>query len=640
MDVILISASNSLLEAALCGWASNGKTCARLRRGVMVLVMTLAIASASVFGAVDQVWAEDLASAGMGKPPAAAATSLPNADVLGLRDVASYRQIFALQEKGQWKKADRLIDSLSDPSLMGHVLAQRYLHPTHYRSSYPELKDWMASYADHPEATRIYKLALSRRPQNYKYPDRPVRRTGGSISAQESIVRKQAPRAPRKYLKPADRRWVRTMSRQIKYQIRKGWTLAAKRNLESKRVKRTFPQVDYDRASVRLGSGYFAAGRDEWALEWLSPAAKRSGKYITDAHWWAGLAAWRLGDMEKAADHFETLASYDYMGDWMTSAANFWAARANLILRRPDRVARYLEAAAGRQKTFYGLLARRMLGKPLGFSWGVPGDARTQVDNIASQGSGFRALALMQVGQQSRAETEMRLLLASAQPDQVLGILTLAARAGLSSLAIRLHDQLYPGGEGLALAAYPVPSWEPKTGFRIDRALIFALIRQESRFDPRAKSYAGARGLMQLMPSTASFIARDSKYRKSRYPYLYQPELNLELGQKYIEHLFEEDKVEEDLFRMTAAWNGGPGNLRKWYREWKAKQKTSELEDPLIFLESIPLHETRNFVERVLTNLWIYRDRFGQPTPSLDAIAAGHWPEYIALDDKKVGVVD
>jgi soluble lytic murein transglycosylase-like protein len=78
---------------------------------------------------------------------------------------------------------------------------------------------------------------------------------------------------------------------------------------------------------------------------------------------------------------------------------------------------------------------------------------------------------------------------------------------------------------------------------------------------------------------------------------------------------------------MATAWNGGPGNLNKWWR------KTNHMDDSLFFIESIPSRETRIFIEKVLTNLWIYRDRFGQPTPSLDAIAAGQWPVYKALDN-------
>ena len=586
--------------------------------------------------ATQSVHAEELSSIGVGPMIdfSSSASAAPSRE-----DVETYRRIFAIQKKGQWKKADRLIETLEDRSLMGHVLARRYLHPTRYRSSYKELKDWLADYADHPQAEQIHQLALRRRPANWKYPNKPVRKVGGAIKAGKAAARKRAPKPRRKYLTKAQSREVWSLGNRIRNQVRKGWTLAAKRNLQSARVKTLFPVVDYDRAAALLGAGYFAAGRDEWALEWLRPAAERSGKYLPDARWWAGLAAWRLDRMEEAAEYFEALASYDYLDDWQFSAANFWAARANLILRRPDRVSAYLEAAAEKRETFYGVLARRLLGRSLGFHWDVPDVAAGMVDEIAEDGRGRRVLALMRVGEQSLAEREMRLLLSEARPDQVLGVLALASRSGLSSLALRLNDRLFPAGDGLDMATYPVPVWAPRTGFRVDRALIFALVRQESRFNPRAKSHAGARGLMQLMPSTASFIAQDRKYRESRYPYLYRPELNLELGQKYIEYLLEEGGIEGDLFRMTAAWNAGPGNLQKWYRQWQAKQKTEDLQDSLIFLESIPLRETRDFVERVLTNFWIYRDRFGQPTPSLDAVAAGRWPEYIPLDDEMVAAV-
>ena len=78
---------------------------------------------------------------------------------------------------------------------------------------------------------------------------------------------------------------------------------------------------------------------------------------------------------------------------------------------------------------------------------------------------------------------------------------------------------------------------------------------------------------------------------------------------------------------MATAWNGGPGNLNKWRRN------INHMNDPLFFIESIPSRETRIFIEKVLSNLWIYRLRLGQPTPSLDAIAAGQWPVYKSLDN-------
>ncbi|HBC07192.1 MAG TPA: transglycosylase, partial [Rhodospirillaceae bacterium] len=83
--------------------------------------------------------------------------------VLSDADTQLYQRIFEVQEDGDWKEADRLIAKLSDKLLMGHVLAQRYLHPRKYRSNYKELKAWMAEYADHPQARRIYQLSLRRR---------------------------------------------------------------------------------------------------------------------------------------------------------------------------------------------------------------------------------------------------------------------------------------------------------------------------------------------------------------------------------------------------------------------------------------------------------------------------------------------
>src|SRR5690606_866962 len=96
--------------------------------------------------------------------------------------------------------------------------------------------------------------------------------------------------------------------------------------------------------------------------------------------------------------------------------------------------------------------------------------------------------------------------------------------------------------------------------------------------------------------------------------------------------LLAESHIQGDLLLLAAAWNGGPGNLNKW------RKRTEYTDDPLYFIETIPARETRQFVERVLANLWIYRDRLGQEKPSLDALAAGEWPVYKALGHGKVEV--
>ena len=113
-------------------------------------------------------------------------------EILGHEDVDLYREIFDVQVAGDWKTADTLIARLRDRVLMGHVMAQRYLHPTKYRSKYKELKAWMAKYADHPDARQLYKLALRRKPKNWRAP-KPLAHT---LEAHEDAARASGRRIP------------------------------------------------------------------------------------------------------------------------------------------------------------------------------------------------------------------------------------------------------------------------------------------------------------------------------------------------------------------------------------------------------------------------------------------------------------
>lgn len=137
---------------------------------------------------------------------------------------------------------------------------------------------------------------------------------------------------------------------------------------------------------------------------------------------------------------------------------------------------------------------------------------------------------------------------------------------------------------------------------------------------------------MQLMPRTASYIAGDKSLRNRKNNRLFDPSYNLELGQQYLLYLMRDNTVENNLFYLAIAYNGGPGNLIKW------KKRAKGSEDPLFFIEAMQSRETRGFIKRVLTNFWIYRHRLGQELPALDDIAQGHWPEYHPLDilDEKV----
>ena len=120
---------------------------------------------------------------------------------------------------------------------------------------------------------------------------------------------------------------------------------------------------------------------------------------------------------------------------------------------------------------------------------------------------------------------------------------------------------------------------------------------------------------MQIMPATAAFLTNDRKMRTSKRHLLYDPAFNIELGQRYISHLFDEPYIADNLERMLAAYNAGPGNLNKWLK------KINHDDDALLFIESIPARETRLYVKSVVANLWMYRTQLGQDTPAVRHIA-------------------
>lgn len=549
--------------------------------------------------------------------PAGMALPQPLSD----EDVALYRRIFTLQDKGAWRRADREIKQLSSDLLLGHVKAQRYLHPTRYRSRYRELATWMKHYADHPEARRIYKLALKRKPRNARSPRSPrspkpaYHGESGNGGFEPAVL--SGLRYSRRTL---------SVHRRVRGMVRRQQLTQAEKYL--KRQGRRLHQAHRDIALSRIAAGWFFYGNDQKALEMADAAAARSGRHAPFAHWYAGLAAFRLGRFSEAASHFEAMAMLNGLSDWHVSAAAFWAARSNLVARKPQRVSQWLTKAAEHPRTFYGIISRRLNGQKSPFRWKEPvlendGDIAIALQNIHAK----RALALLQVGQFHRAETELRLLTTSGSPAVRLALVAIADQVGLPAVALRAAAALDgDNGKRVERGLYPIPRWTPKNGFTVDRALVYAVMRQESAFNTRARSGAGARGLMQLMPGTAGYMA-NKRFRGRARNKLYDPGLNLSLGQKYLRYLIRHERVEGDLFMMAAAYNGGPGNLGKW------KRRVARLtDDPLLFIESLPSRETRDFIERVLSNLWMYRERLGQPAPSLDAIAAGGRPVYKSLD--------
>ena len=339
--------------------------------------------------------------------------------------------------------------------------------------------------------------------------------------------------------------------------------------------------------------------------------------------WLAGLAAWRAGHMDAARKHFEAAANAGGASSWAISAAAFWAARAELRSGHPELFNYWLGIAAQNPRTFYGLLARRTLGVDSYIEFDPQGFGALEAQIMTGIPAGRRALALIQIGDTARAEAELRGLSLRGSNDVQRAIVALADRTNMASLSVEIAAHVAEDQDSHSdRAQYPVPRWKPRGGFHVDRALIYGLMRQESKFRPVAHNPSGASGLMQLMPGTARTMAAHTGVHGP----VSDPAVNLTLAQQYVIELLNDDRVNGNLLYFAVAYNRGPNALA-------GVKNASKNGDPLLFIEGISNRETRLFIHQVMTNYWIYRLRLGQPTPDLDALAAGEWPIYTALDN-------
>ncbi len=539
--------------------------------------------------------------------------------VLSDSDIALYQEIFALQEDGRWGDADKKIAALENEILLGYVQHQRYMHPTAYRSSFNELKRWMAFYADHPDAGKIYSLARKRQPKGQSAPIRPISRKWRAEPEKEL-----SPELVADYEKTGKSR-LRQIEGRTRFLANKERALTAQKEIDNHLKRGVITERQYDRMRSWIAASLYYQGYVDAAQEIAESAADRNGDSAVLAYWIAGLIEFRQGDLASAHRHFSAMAAIPYQEDSLRAAAGFWAARTALSAGAPADVTPNLEIAAGFPFTFYGQLALAQLGRSYDFNWTAPELNQKQFNAlIEDQPRITRAIALAEVGRDSEADLELRWANGSLDESMSPQLLALAIALDLpaAQIDIALSDDDDPA---LQAGLFPIPHFAPENGFKIDRALLYALMRQESKFKTDATSRVGARGLMQLMPRTASFISGDRSLRyQSGRERLYDPAYNMELGQNYVDHLMTR-AVDGDLFNLAAAYNGGPGNLRRWKR-------AVEVEDPLLFIESIPNRESRDFVEKVLTNFWVYRARLGQPAPSREKVAAGELPLYEAID--------
>ena len=501
---------------------------------------------------------------------------------LSADDKARYQDIFALQEQGNWKQADQRINALTDRRLLGHVLFQRYMHPTDYRSTYQELTSWLKQYRDHPGTDRVKRLAEKRDPDREPDPVLPIspsRKTYREIHS--LLISDEFPQALARLKTPPPE-------------------LSAK---DYETLLNTASYILYHQQSF------------ETAIAYTQRNIKRQSHNIDLAYKIAGLSAWRLQNLRQALAFFQ-LMNRNAKSEEAASFARFWSAKALLEIGKKSNALRWMKRASLLPRTFYGFLAQAYLNQPHDFSWRSPSSLKSSHIRLLLKDPNFqRGLLLFQIEQFARAEQE---LIQSAQQDNPLfqqALLAIAIKGKLALLALNI------GSTDNAL--YPQTHWQPASRYRVDKALLYGLIRQESYFQPEARSSAGAIGLMQIMPATAQWISQQVSYLSS--PDVYAPEMNLSFGQWYLSHLLDHPHIQGNLIMLLAAYNAGPGAVQKW------RERLSSIQDPLLFIESISFKETRHYVRQVLFNYWIYQMQFNQTLCSAYSLAHGKWPFYRVL---------
>jgi soluble lytic murein transglycosylase-like protein len=371
-------------------------------------------------------------------------------------------------------------------------------------------------------------------------------------------------------------------------------------------------------AATRVGFVYYVLGLDMDARRvadtWRQGA---SGEWASQAAWVSGLASWRLGDCESASRDFKQVAALAQQRE-LRAGGLYWAARAEQACRRPQSVTPLLKAAATEPESFYGLVARETLG----IDTKLTADPFVGFDPPVDQLPNVRrAIELARIGEPALAGEMLRHQAKIGLPTEHHALIQLAKRLDLPAAQLWLANNGQPGARSDSTDRYPNPHWSPLNGWRVDPALAFGHIVQESAFQRGAVSHAGAVGLMQVLPVTAQLVSRNRGVPYSGRGALTDPKYNLEYGQSFIEMMRSDPGTAGQLPRVIASYNAGPLPVAKW-------AAINDKGDPLLWIESIPYWETRYYVPAVLRNMWVYQGLDGEETTTLHAIAEHRWPAF------------
>ncbi len=511
-----------------------------------------------------------------------------------------WRGVFAAIRAEDWVDAKAGIDTLGDHPLKAVARAELLTAKNSPKAELGTILALLGEAPDLPQAVQLQRMAVARGAVDtpaIAYPARVIPLASAPRRHRSSPVQGEpAADALRSVLEPMVKADLAVDAEAL-------YTAAA-------------PTLSYEaraEAAQRVAWIYYVTGLDADArrvAETGIPGA--TGEWGAQAHWIAGLAAWRAGDCEAAALHFRGVA-YGRSETELAAAGAYWAARSEMACRRPQLVEPLMKAAAKSPESFYGLVARETLGMPKALPPTVrPPAAIGALPNVR------RAIELAAIGERSLAEEMLRHQCRIGSPSSHSALAAKARELDLPAAAFWIAHNGPPGAVAAPADRFPLPRWAPSGGWRVDPALAYAHVRQESDFRMSAVSPAGAVGLMQVRPGTAGDFARA---RGVALGNLADPVVNLEYGQSFIELMRGKAATRGQLPRVIAAFNAGPVPVDRW-------NSINDKGDPLLWIESLPYWETRYYVPAVLRNMWVYEGMAGTPQTTLSSIAQHKWPSF------------
>lgn len=381
---------------------------------------------------------------------------------------------------------------------------------------------------------------------------------------------------------------------------------------------------------------YYAreAYEDARPLDALNLAAGHGlsrGADFAELQWFAGWVA--LRHLDEPATALEAFAAMWAAVSTPISRARaaYWAGEAASALGDGDAAAEWRRKAAAHPSVFYGQMALQALAAPApdfapragttsgaasGAASSAPSPAEWAAINVGEASAAARLL--YRLGQRDLARQFIKAMAERAETGAGLkAVAALAADHGDARSAIDVGKSARAKGVDLWASLFPIPEGLAFEGRSVEPALLLAIARQESAFTSAARSGAGALGLMQMMPRTARTTARRAGIPFERRRLTEDPSYNLTLAAAHMDELLTQYRGSYIL--TAAAYNAGGANVRKWINRFGDPRAPAV--DPITWIESIPFDETRNYVQRVLESVQVYRARLGAGSAGMQLTA-------------------